>query len=55
VIFDQPSLPEFLQRVQLKNLPVGSQRIDVLLERGVDDVAVRLTRRAPGVRVVSVK
>ena len=55
VVFDQPTLPEFLQRVHMRNLPVGTQRIDVVLERGVGDVSVRLTRRAPGVRVVTVK
>lgn len=55
VYFDQPALPDFLRTVQIRNLPVGAQRVDVELERLGDDVSVHLLRRAPGIRVITIQ
>ncbi|HZS11319.1 MAG TPA: amylo-alpha-1,6-glucosidase [Nitrospirales bacterium] len=42
--FSKPLLPEFLQRVRIKNLRVGSTTVDVSLERKDREVAVHLMR-----------
>ncbi len=43
--FQYPQLPEFLQRVQITNLPVGSGMVDLELRRHLRDVGVHVTRK----------
>lgn len=52
VSFDRPVLPPFLERVQLWNLSVGTARLDLVLDRHGDEVAVRVARRTGEVEVV---
>ena len=46
VIFDQPTLPRFLDRVILRGLAIGDARIDVMLRRSREDVAVSVLSRS---------
>lgn len=52
VSFDRPVLPPFLERVQIRNLSVGSARLDLVLDRHESEVAVRVARRTGEVEVV---
>ena len=53
--FHDPTLPEFLDLVELKNLRVGQARVDLVIQRQAHDVSVNLVRRATGVRVIVTK
>ncbi len=50
-----PSLPEFLQRLQIENLRVGSASVDLVLERRDHDLTTNITRKEGDVNVVIVK
>ncbi len=52
VSFDRPVLPPFLERVQIRNLSVGTARLDLVLDRQESEVAVRVARRVGEVEVV---
>ncbi|MEW6325096.1 MAG: amylo-alpha-1,6-glucosidase, partial [Nitrospirota bacterium] len=52
ITFSYPALPEFLQRVQIQNLRVGKARVDLLIQRHVQDVAINVTRREGDVKVL---
>lgn len=54
VSFDRPVLPPFLERVQIRNLSVGTARLDLVLDRHESEVAVRVARRVGEVEVVHV-
>jgi glycogen debranching enzyme len=54
VSFDRPVLPPFLERVQIRNLSVGTARLDLVLDRHENEVAVRVARRVGEVEVVQV-
>jgi hypothetical protein len=45
-------LPPFLERVEIRNLSVGTARLDLVLDRHENEVAVRVTRRTGEVEVV---
>jgi glycogen debranching enzyme len=47
----KPLLPEFLQRVRIKNLQVGKAQIDVALQRQDRDVIVHLLRMDGQVKI----
>jgi hypothetical protein len=47
-------LPPFLERVQIRNLSVGTARLDLVLDRHENEVAVRVARRVGEVEVVQV-
>lgn len=53
--FYYPTLPEFLQRVEIKNLTVGSGSVDLLLQRYAQDVGINVTRKEGNIRIVVVK
>ena len=55
VIFDHPVLPEFLQKVRLKNLKVGSGAVDVVLTRQKKDVELNVIRKRGNVDIVIIK
>ncbi|HYT65823.1 MAG TPA: glycogen debranching N-terminal domain-containing protein [Vicinamibacterales bacterium] len=55
ITFQQPSLPESIERLQLRNLVVGGARVDLLLERHARDVAVSVMRRDGEVEIVAIK
>ena len=48
-------LPEFIDKMQIKNLKVGTASVDLLLRRHDLDVGITVIRRAGKVEVVSVK
>ena len=52
VSFVRPVLPPFLERVEIRNLSVGTARLDLVLDRHENEVAVRVTRRTGEVEVV---
>jgi len=52
VSFDRPVLPPFLERVEIRNLSVGTARLDLVLDRHENEVALRVARRSGEVRVV---
>jgi glycogen debranching enzyme len=51
VQFVCPTLPPFLERVELRNLTVGAARLDLVLDRHEDEVALRVVRRTGEVEV----
>jgi hypothetical protein len=52
VWFQKPRLPSFVPELRIANLEVGDATLDLLLTRRVDDVGVRVLRRAGDVSVV---
>ncbi len=52
VTFHRPSLPVFLQQVELKNLKVGGHTIDLVLQRYPESVGVEVTRRDADIEVM---
>ncbi|NGZ08980.1 MAG: amylo-alpha-1,6-glucosidase [Nitrospira sp. LK70] len=52
VSFIRPVLPPFLERVEIRNLSVGTARLDLVLDRYEDEVALRVARRIGEVEVV---
>jgi len=55
VIFDHPVLPEFLQKIRLKNLKVGNGAVDVLLTRQKKDVELNVIRKRGNVDIMVMK
>ena len=45
VCFLRPALPDFLDRVIIRSLKVGSSEVDILLQRYASDVSVNVLRR----------
>ena len=54
VSFDRPVLPPFLERVEIRNLSVGTARLNLVLDRHESQVAVRVARRVGEAEVVHV-
>ena len=54
IIFNTPRLPEFLDEVRIRGLTLGDSRVDVLLRRHNNDVAVNVLARSGTVRVVGI-
>lgn len=54
VSFNRPVLPPFLERVEIRNLSVGTARLDLVLDRHEDEVALRVARRTGEAEVVHV-
>jgi glycogen debranching enzyme len=54
VRFVHPQLPDWLDEVQIRNLRLGTARLDVLLRRHANDVAVHVVERSGAVRVTVV-
>lgn len=52
ITFDRPTLPEFLERVRIRNLHLGQARVDLFLERHPHDVGITVLRREGEVEVV---
>jgi glycogen debranching enzyme len=50
-----PVLPAFIDWLEIRRLPVGTQRIDVRLVRYPEDVGVTVLNPSPGVEVVIIK
>jgi glycogen debranching enzyme len=55
ILFYYPTLPEFLQSVEIKNLKVGNSVVDIVLYRYKQDVGINLTRKEGKVRIITVK
>jgi glycogen debranching enzyme len=55
VRFEYPSLPPFLDAVQIRNLRAGEGAVDLQLHRHPDSVGINVTRRRGRVEVVAVK
>lgn len=55
VIFQYPTLPQFVGEMQIKNLKVGTASVDLLLRRHDLDVGITVIRREGQVEVVSVR
>ncbi len=54
IIFNRPVLPEFLDEVVLRNLTLGSARVDVVLRRAGSEVAVHVRSRVGDIRVTTI-
>ncbi|MBK9307091.1 MAG: amylo-alpha-1,6-glucosidase [Nitrospira sp.] len=54
VSFDRPVLPPFLERVEIRNLSVGTARLNLVLDRHENEVALRVARRIGEAEVVHV-
>jgi glycogen debranching enzyme len=54
ITFDEPQLPDFLDRVTLRRLAIGSDWVDVSLRRSGRNVVVDVLDRRGPVRVVTV-
>ncbi|GKS63744.1 amylo-alpha-1,6-glucosidase [Nitrospira sp.] len=54
VSFDRPVLPPFLERVEIRNLSVGTARLNLVLDRHENEVALRVARRTGEAEVVHV-
>lgn len=52
VSFVRPVLPPFLERVEIRNLSVGTARLDLVLDRHENEVALRVARRVGEAEVV---
>ena len=52
--FEHPMLPNFLEHLHVRGLRVGDAEADVRLHRSGDEVAVTVTRRHGGVRILIV-
>ncbi len=50
-----PRLPEGLSSLEVRDLPVGDARVDLLLRRHGDDVAVNIVRRQGDAEVVTLQ
>lgn len=54
VLFRQPSLPDFIDELVLRNLRVREGTVDLRLERHAESVGVEVLRRDPGIEVVTI-
>jgi glycogen debranching enzyme len=52
VRFVRPVLPPFLERVEIRDLSIGTARLDLVLDRHEDEVALRVARRTGEVEVL---
>jgi glycogen debranching enzyme len=52
VQFVRPTLPAFLERVELRNLSIGTARLDLVLDRHQNEVALTVARRTGEVEVI---
>ena len=52
VQFVRPTLPPFLERVELRNLSIGTARLDLVLDRHQNEVALTVARRSGEVEVM---
>ena len=55
ITFTRAALPESIESLQIENLQVGAATVDLLIERRLHDVAVRVLRRTGDVDVMTVK
>jgi glycogen debranching enzyme len=55
VVFTRPVLPDYLDRVTLTGLHVGSASMDLVLERHADDVSLTVPRRQGRVEILAIK
>lgn len=53
--FHHPVLPPFLEHLELRNLRVGSARVDLGVHRYSDDVVISVTRKLGNVEIIMVK
>jgi glycogen debranching enzyme len=52
VKFTRPILPPFLERVEIRDLSIGAARLDLVLDRHGNEVALRVARRVGKINVV---
>jgi hypothetical protein len=52
--FERPLLPAFIDDIAIKNLKIGTNTVDLLLQRHGRDVVVDVLSRTGDVRVVTV-
>ncbi len=52
VCFSYPVLPEFLQKIDIKNLRVGSGSLDLTLQRYEHDVGINVTKKVGNVKII---
>ncbi len=55
VVLERPQLPSWLERLRIRNLRVGDERVDIALHRYPEDVALTVERRTGEVDVVVLK
>jgi hypothetical protein len=48
---ERPQLPEFLPWLRIRNLPVGRDRLTLLLQRNQREVSIHVERRTGSVEV----
>ena len=52
--FNRPLLPAFIDDIQIRNLRLGDNTIDLLLQRHGRDVVVDILNRTGDIRVVTI-
>lgn len=55
VVFHEPVLPPFLERIRLRGLRVGEDRLDLDLVRNPHDVGIEVVQRSAGIRILTYK
>jgi glycogen debranching enzyme len=53
IAFSQPTMPDFLEEIQLRKLTVGDASADVALRRDGEEAAVLLLNRHGNIRVLT--
>lgn len=54
VSFHKPTLPLFLQRLDIRNLRIGGAKVDIAFDRMGDQVVVKPTARQSGAQIVTI-
>ncbi|EEF25891.1 conserved hypothetical protein [Ricinus communis] len=53
ILFKHPQLPDFLQSVDIRGLPVGSSTVDLSLQRYPNNVGINIVRKDGDIHVVT--
>ena len=51
----RPRLPAFIDEISIRNLRVGPDTLDLVLERHENDVGTNVVRRTGSVEVIAIK
>ena len=55
LVFSYPHLPEFLEKVQIRNLRLGKGSVDLSIQRYPQNVSISIDRREGHVEIVTIK
>jgi glycogen debranching enzyme len=55
LVFSYPHLPEFLEKVQIRNLRLGKGFVDLSIQRYPQNVSISIDRREGNVEIITIK